>query len=175
MKPRGILRVPFGALLAAVAVAATGLCFAARGPQDAASASAKKQPSGCAAPDAGGTGSCTSAELSAPIPSALDDTLEGTDDLDDESAIEAAVGDETVPANPAEVKEVPAAAANAVVQHAKHPEGLSLLRKAKLEGKGDSAATPPALPSGRKATLTVNPHLQEQMQKLFALYKPMQG
>src|SRR3954468_11455646 len=173
MKPRRILRVPAGALLIA---AAAGLCFAARGAQEA--AAAKKQASsatGCAIPDSGAVASCTSAELSGPIPSALDDTLEGTDELDDESAIEAAVVEETAPASPAEVKEVPAAAANAVVQHAKHPEGLSLLRKAKLEGKGDEAIYTAELPSGRKAALTVNPHLQEQMQKLFALYKPMQG
>ncbi|MFL5413023.1 MAG: penicillin-binding transpeptidase domain-containing protein [Myxococcales bacterium] len=173
MKPRRILRVPAGALLIA---AAAGLCFAARGAQEA--AAAKKQAgsaNGCAIPDSGAVASCTSAELSGPIPSALDDTLEGTDELDDESAIEAAVVEETAPAIPAEVMEVPAAAANAVVQHAKHPEGLSLLRKAKLEGKGDEATYTAELPSGRKAALTVNPHLQEQMQKLFALYKPMQG
>src|SRR4051794_35821623 len=102
MKPRGILHVPFGALLAAVALAAAGLCFAARGAQDA--ASAKKQPSsagGCTTPDAGVVGACTSADLPAPIPSALDDTVEGTDELDDEAAIEAAVVDETAPASPA--------------------------------------------------------------------------
>ena len=60
---------------------------------------------------------------------------------------------------------VSAAAANAVVQHAKHPEGLSLLRKARLEGKGDQRAYVAELPSGRKAKLTVNPRLQEQMQR----------
>ena len=90
MKLPGILRVPAGALLIA---AVAGLCFAARGAQD--SAAAKKQPtSGCATPDTGVVASCTSAELSAPIPSALDDTVEGTDELDDESSIEAAVVEE---------------------------------------------------------------------------------
>ena len=163
--------MPAGALL--IAAAAVGLCFAARGAQNA--AGAKKQPSGCARPDGSEVASCTNADLSAPIPSALDDTVEGTDELDDESAIEAAVVEEAARASPAEVKAVPAAAANAVIQHARHPEGLSLLRKAKLEGKGDAAAYTADLPSGRKAKLTVNPHLQEQMQKLFALYKPMQG
>src|SRR5207248_2698729 len=108
-------------------------------------------------------------------PSFLDDANEGMDEVEDEGAIEAAIGEDAAPSKPAEVKEVPAAAANAVVQHAKHPEGLSLLRKARLEGKGDQRAYVAELPSGRKAKLTVNPRLQEQMQKLFALYKPQQG
>jgi membrane peptidoglycan carboxypeptidase len=169
-----------GAFLVAAAVA-VALCFAARGAQDATGAANPPPIAGCSAsPQASVPGeaasTCTSPELSAPIPSALDDTPDGVDDLDDESAIEDAVGDDAAaPSKQAEVKEVPAAATNAVVQHAKHPEGLSLFRKAKLEGKGESAAYVADLPSGRKAKLTVNPRLQEQMQKLFSIYKPMQG
>ena len=156
-QPRGIFRVPACALLVA---AAAGLCFAARGAQDAVG-SARPAP--------------ISPDVSAPLPSVLDDANEGMDEVEDEGAIEAAIGEDAAPSKPAEVKEVPAAAANAVVQHAKHPEGLSLLRKARLEGKGDQRAYVAELPSGRKAKLTVNPRLQEQMQKLFALYKPQQG
>jgi cell division protein FtsI/penicillin-binding protein 2 len=146
---------------ALVVAAGVGLCFAARGAQDAVGSN---RPA---------TGAGT--DVSVPLPSILDDTAEGMDEMDDEVAIDAAIGDDAASANPAQVKAVPAAAANAVVQHAKHPEGLSLLRKAHLEGKGDEKVYVAQLPSGRQAKLTVNPRLQEQMQKLFALYKPQQG
>jgi penicillin-binding protein A len=147
---------------ALVIAAAVGLCFAAHAAQDAV---------GSNRPSSTGAG----ADVSAPIPSTLDDTAEGMDELEDEGAIEGAIADDAASDKPAQVKEVPAAAANAVVQHAKHPEGLSLLRKAHLEGKGDEKVYVAQLPSGRQAKLTINPHLQEQMQKLFALYKPQQG
>jgi penicillin-binding protein A len=146
---------------ALVVAAGVGLCFAARGAQDAVGSN---RPA---------TGAGT--DVSVPLPSILDDTAEGMDEMDDEVAIDAAIGDDAASAKPAQVLEVPAAAANAVVQHAKHPEGISLLRKSHLEGKGDEKVYVAQLPSGRQAKLTVNPHLQEQMQKLFAIYKPQQG
>ena len=100
-------------------------------------------------------------------------------DLDEESrALESAVGeaeaeqlaaaavDGGTPAT--EVKEVPAAAANAVVQHTVHLPGLSLWRKANLSGGAYIAKTD----GGKTARLTIDPKLQAQMQKLLAMYKP---
>ena len=73
-----------------------------------------------------------------------------------------------------EVEAVPAAAANAVVQHATHLPGIALWRKSKLVGAGDSAFYQ-ATSEGKKVKLTVDPNLQKQMQKLFAIYRPMEA
>ena len=69
---------------------------------------------------------------------------------------------------PSEVMEVPAAATNAVVQHVDHPQGLALWKNAKLKDDAYVAKTA----DGRTARLTVDPHLQGQMQKLLKMYKP---
>ena len=75
-----------------------------------------------------------------------------------------AEADGGVPAQPAEVMQVPAAAANAVVQHVDHPQGLALWKEARLVDDG-------YVSGGRK--LTVDPHLQSQMVKLLKMYKPV--
>jgi penicillin-binding protein A len=69
---------------------------------------------------------------------------------------------------PSEVMEVPAAAANAVVQHVDHPQGLQLWKEAKLKNDVYVARTD----DGKTARLTIDPHLQSQMQKLLKMYKP---
>ncbi len=71
-------------------------------------------------------------------------------------------------AQPAQVLAVPAAAANAVVQHTVHLQGLSLWRNAKLVDGAYVAKTD----DGRIAHLTIDAKLQAQMQKLLAIYKP---
>jgi len=75
---------------------------------------------------------------------------------------------------PAVVSEVPAAAANAVAQMQPVP-GLSLLRKAKLEAGEGGEALFAQTAEGKSARLSIQPRLQQQMEKLFALYKPMSG
>jgi membrane peptidoglycan carboxypeptidase len=77
----------------------------------------------------------------------------------------------TAPA--AEVKEVPAAAANAAAQTAPLP-GLSLIHKARLTAAGtaDEAFTA-VMEDGRTARLTIHPRLQQQMEKLLRNYRPM--
>ena len=82
-----------------------------------------------------------------------------------------AEADGGVPAQPAEVLQVPAAAANAVVQHVDHPQGLALWKSAKLVDGAYVAKTA----SGEQAQLTIDPHLQSQMMKLLKLYKPVGG
>jgi cell division protein FtsI/penicillin-binding protein 2 len=67
-----------------------------------------------------------------------------------------------------EVMEVPAAAANAVVQHVDHPQGLQLWKEAKLKDDTYVAKTE----EGKTARLTIDPHLQGQMTKLLKMYKP---
>ena len=98
---------------------------------------------------------------------------------DDPRALESAVGEAEAEqqaaqaldggvALPAQVLAVPAAAANAVVQHSQHLQGLSLWRKAKLVDGAYVARTE----DGRLAHLTIDARLQAQMQKLLAIYKP---
>ncbi|TMA28299.1 MAG: penicillin-binding protein [Deltaproteobacteria bacterium] len=70
---------------------------------------------------------------------------------------------------PAEVKQVPAAATNAVVQHIEHLQGLSLWRSARLKDDAYVARTE----DGKEARLSIDPHLQSQMQKLLKMYKPV--
>jgi len=74
-----------------------------------------------------------------------------------------------VPAAPAQVEEVPAAAANAVVQHVDHLQGLSLWKNARLKDGVYVASTA----AGKEARLTVDPNLQAQMVKLLKVYKPV--
>jgi cell division protein FtsI/penicillin-binding protein 2 len=86
----------------------------------------------------------------------------------DEAALADAVG-EGVAERPAEVKQVPAAATNAVVQHIDHVQGLALWHSAKLSGDAYLAKTE----DGKEARLSIDPHLQGQMQKLLKMYKPV--
>jgi cell division protein FtsI/penicillin-binding protein 2 len=74
-----------------------------------------------------------------------------------------------VPAHPAQVEQVPAAAANAVVQHVGHLQGLSLWKTAKLKEGAYVATTE----DGKEARLTIDPNLQAQMVKLLKTYKPV--
>ena len=80
-----------------------------------------------------------------------------------------AESDGGVPEVPAQVEAVPAAAANAVVQHVDHLQGLSLWKNARLKNGAYVAATA----QGKVARLTVDPALQAQMVKLLKLYKPV--
>ena len=74
-----------------------------------------------------------------------------------------------VPEAPAEVKQVPAAATNAVVQHVDHPQGLALWKNAKIVGGAYVAKTP----EGKQARLTLEPKLQGSMEKLLRMYRPV--
>jgi penicillin-binding protein A len=74
-----------------------------------------------------------------------------------------------VAAQPAQIQQVPAAAANAVVQHVNHPQGLALWKNAKLSGDAYMATTA----DGKQARLTVQPKLQKSMEKLLRTFKPM--
>ena len=143
------------AVLAATSVAAS-LTFAAR-------ASQKSTPSPEPRPAAG---------LAGDGPFAAGDSQESDEDP---GALESAVSEAEAEASldggtpqPAEVLAVPAAAANAVVQHSNHIQGLSLWRKAKLVDGAYAATTD----DGRVAHLTIDARLQAQMQKLLAIYKP---
>lgn len=97
-----------------------------------------------------------------------DDQITASDLADAVGEAQAENADAGVPPPSAEVDEVPAAAANAVVQHVKHPQGLALLKKARLEDGVYVANL-----GGRKARLTIDPHLQSQMAKLIQMYKPV--
>jgi len=88
-------------------------------------------------------------------------------DVPSEPDESAAVEPELEP--PAEVKQVPAAATNAVVQHIEHLQGLSLWRSARLKDDAYVARTE----DGKEARLSIDPHLQSQMQKLLKMYKPV--
>src|SRR5207237_10688646 len=127
--------------LVVAACAAAGLCFAARAQQR------PGQP-----PPA------------LPVPQDADEAEQM-----DEAALSEAVGEAAEEAKPAEVKQVPAAAANAVVQHVDHIQGLSLWPKAKLSGDAYEAKTG----DGKVARLSIDPHLQGQMDKLIKMYKPV--
>jgi cell division protein FtsI/penicillin-binding protein 2 len=72
----------------------------------------------------------------------------------------------------AEVKEVSAAAANAAAQTAPLP-GLSLVRRATLEGKDPDAFYTARTDDGHVARLTLHPRLQQQMEKLLRSYRPV--
>jgi cell division protein FtsI/penicillin-binding protein 2 len=95
----------------------------------------------------------------------------------DSAAIENAVGEAEAEqlstaldgGTAAQIVEVPAAAANAVAQHSAHLQGLALWRKAKLADGHYFAKTA----DGKLARLSIDSALQAQMQKLLAIYKPV--
>ena len=101
------------------------------------------------------------------MPQEEGDPQAGEQEQMDEAALSEAVG-EAKAERPAEVKQVPAAAANAVVQHIGHVQGLSLWHGARLSGDAYVAKTD----DGKEARLSIDPHLQSQMQKLLKMYKP---
>ncbi|HTO97081.1 MAG TPA: penicillin-binding transpeptidase domain-containing protein [Myxococcales bacterium] len=138
------------------ACAAVGLCFAARGQQGQA-----------AVPGPGETPPALDAEPSTPSDI---DPLE-LNALDVARAVDEARGelDGGAPDQPAEIQQVPAAATNAVVQHVDHPQGLDLWRRARISGDGYVAKTA----EGKEARLTLEPHLQQSMEKLLRMYKPV--
>jgi cell division protein FtsI/penicillin-binding protein 2 len=80
-----------------------------------------------------------------------------------------AEADGGVPAQPAEIDRVPAAAANKVVQHVEHLQGLSIWKDAKLIDGVYVATTV----EGKEARFTIDPNLQGQMVKLLKTYKPV--
>jgi penicillin-binding protein A len=137
------------------AAAAIGLCFSARAQQPA--------------PGPGETPPALDAEEGTP------QDQPGESDEINASDLARAVGeaeaemDGGTPAQPAQVKEVPAAAANAVVQHVDHPSGFALWKKATLKDGAYVARTA----EGKEARLTIDPHLQSSMEKLLRMYKPL--
>jgi membrane peptidoglycan carboxypeptidase len=139
------------------ACAAAGICFAAR---------AQQKP--------GATPPAQPVPEAADAPQSTPGQEPGESDEMDQAALERAVTEaqaESLEADagvPAQVMEVPAAAANAVVQHSDHVQGFALWRKAKLEKDFYFAPTD----HGQKARLSIDPHLQGQMQKLLKMYRP---
>jgi len=97
-----------------------------------------------------------------------DDEFSATDLARAASEAEAEADGGVAP-QPARVEEVPAAAANAVVQHVDHPQGLALWKTAKLKDGFFVSKTS----EGKEARLTIDPHLQAQMVKLLKSYKPV--
>ena len=142
------------------ALAAAGLGFAARASSQRPGETPPRY-SGPEAPRAATSGQETGEPDSASEEDAQD-LLKAVKEAEAESS------DGGVPP-PAVVHAVPAAAANAVVQHIDHVQGLSLWRKAKLTADGYRAKTE----SGKLARLSVDVHLQQQMNKLLAMYKPV--
>jgi cell division protein FtsI/penicillin-binding protein 2 len=74
---------------------------------------------------------------------------------------------------PLQLEHVPAGAADAAATAGKHltPAGVELWRKSKLiDGHYQSK-----LADGRKANLSIDPRLQQTLQKLLESYKPMSG
>src|SRR5438067_13141707 len=137
------------------ACAAAGLCFAARAQQPAA--------------DSGGSTPAIDAEEITPGEQIGEpDELNAADIANAVGEAEAEM-DGGMTEQPAEIRQVPAAATNAVVQHVDHPQGLELWKKAKLSGGVYLAKTP----SGREARLTIEPKLQGSMEKLLRMYRPV--
>jgi cell division protein FtsI/penicillin-binding protein 2 len=154
-RPRRFGKKP-ALILAACAVA--GLCFAARGQQGQASA-----------PGPGETPPAIDAEQATPGDLSFEPEELNAQDIAkavDEARAELDGG---LSDQPAEIHQVPAAATNAVVQHVDHPQGLDLWRKAKISGDGYVAKTA----EGKEARLTLEPHLQQAMEKLLRMYKPV--
>jgi len=149
-------RLRFRPVLIVAAAAVAGLCFAARGQQEP-------------RPGPGETPPAIDAEESRLSDQAGEPDHLNASDLADALDEAAAEMDGGTPAQPAQVKEVPAAAANAVVQHVDHPAGFALWKKAKLENGAYVATTA----DGKKVRLTVDPHLQGAMEKLLRMYKPV--
>ena len=141
-------------ILAACGVA--GLCFAARAQQ--------QQPQGPGeTPPAIGADEVTPGEATGEP-----DEMSAGEVRDALGELEAEL-DGGVPDLPAEIDQVPAAATNAVVQHVNHPQGLGLLKRAKLSGDGYVAKTA----DGKLVRLTLEPHLQASMEKLLRMYRPV--
>ena len=140
------------------ACAAAGICFAAR-----------------AQPKPGATPPAQPVPETADAPQSTSGQEPGEPDEVDQAALERALIEaeaeslQTDGGVPAQVMEVPAAAANAVVQHSDHVQGFTLWRKAKLEKDFYFATTD----EGKRARLSVDPHLQGQMQKLLKMYRPV--
>ena len=134
------------------------------------------QAEGTPAPDAGRAQALPQQDAPAP-----DESGDSQEAKDDERALESAVTSEIdvpdagSPEHPAEVNAVPATAANAAAQHANHLEGLSLWKKAKLEGTGDALGYFAEAAGGKKVRISVEPALQKQMAKLMRTYQPMQA
>ena len=100
------------------------------------------------------------------------DAPEPDDDISNDdlakAVSEAAIETDGGVVTPTVLHEVPAAAANAVVQHVAHLQGLSLWKRARLSGGSYIAKTD----DGKIARLTIDPNLQGQMDKLLKTYKP---
>ncbi len=146
----------------AVAAVAASLTFAARASQKAAP-SADPRPAAAAGLAGDGPGATVDPQEPDEDPRVLENAV-----AEAEAEQLAAQALDGGTAQPAEVLAVPAAAANAVVQHTQHLQGLSLWRKAKLVDGAYLAKTD----DGRIAHLTIDAKLQAQMQKLLAIYKP---
>ena len=109
-----------------------------------------------------------------PMPRADDSDLPADDEISAADLARAvgeaeAESDGGVPAQPAEIRQIPAAAANAVAQHVEHAQGLSLWKNARLVEGAYVATTE----DGKQARLTIDPALQAQMVKLLKLYRPV--
>ena len=166
--PRGP-GAPRGVVLAALLLLGRGLAAGA-------AQRTLAQSEGVPAPDAG------QAQALPQPPPAPDESGDSEDRADDERAIESAITSEMdgqpdggASERPAEVNAVPATTANAAAQHAKHLEGLSLWKKAKLTGTGDALGYFADSPEGKKVRISVEPALQKQMVKLMRTYQPLQG
>jgi peptidoglycan glycosyltransferase len=153
-------RLRLGPALIVAACATAGLCFAARAQQGKPGLT---EPAVRTAPTPPQDALDGVAPVDAPEP---DDEI-NADDLAKAVGEAAAESDGGVSA-PARVDSVPAAAANAVVQHTAHLQGLSLWKKAKLENGSYVAKTQ----DGKTAHLSIDPNLQAQMDKLLRTYKP---
>ncbi|MBS2025658.1 MAG: penicillin-binding protein [Deltaproteobacteria bacterium] len=117
------------------------------------------------------------AEVQAASPNAHADAkpADPNNALEDEDAFEKAMEQAEQEGQPSDqqIQQIPAAAANAVVQENAPIPGLSLLRHTKAPAAGEpwTAQTP----EGKTAKLSINPTLQKQMTELFNSYRPLNG
>ena len=139
--PRSRLRPRPALIVTACAVA--GLCFAARGQQ------APETKPGESPPAIDADEITPGEQMGEPDEANVQDIANAVGEAEAEL-------DGGVPVAPAEIKQVPAAATNAVVQHIDHPQGLGLWKKAKIVGGEYLAKTP----DGKQARLTLEPKLQ---------------
>jgi peptidoglycan glycosyltransferase len=151
-------RFRFRPAIIVAACALAGLCFAARAQQEKPGVTQPALRPPPAPKDSEGPGGAD-----APEP---DDEI-SNDDLA-KAVSEAAIETDGGVVAPTVVHEVPAAAANAVVQHVAHLQGLSLWKRARLAGGIYIAKTD----DGKIAHLSIDPNLQGQMDKLLKTYKP---
>jgi penicillin-binding protein A len=152
------LRFRYRPALLIAACAAAGLCFAAR---------AQQGKPGVTQPALRSVPPLQDSTDPAPVDAAEFDDDINNDDLA-RAVSEAAIETDGGVVAPSQVHEVPAAAANAVVQHVAHLQGLSLWKRARLTGGSYVAQTD----DGKTARLTIDPNLQAQMDKLLRTYKP---